>query len=133
MTENEMVCAAVRKFRELGETVAAGVPFMSRCIDLVLVRATDIHAIEFKLKDWRQGIIQARDHLLGADYAYVCLPSREPSDALLAACAENGVGLLLFDPEGGDPFTEAVKPVRSTELWEPGREWLLQAANEATR
>ncbi len=128
MTEQEMVNAVAGRLRDAGTVAAIGVPFMARCIDLVLFREDEIHAIEFKLKDWRRGIVQARDHLLGADYAYVCIPMREPSKALLAACEESGVGLLMFDPEETEPFQEQASAVRSEEIWDPGRAWLREAA-----
>ena len=128
MTEQEMVNAVAGRLRNAGTVAAIGVPFMARCIDLVLFRDDEIHAIEFKLKDWRRGIGQARDHLLGADYAYVCLPTREPSEALLAACEESGVGLLMFDPEGTEPFQQQASGARSEEIWGPGRAWLREAA-----
>ena len=123
-----MVTAVAERLRSSGVVAAIGVPFMARCIDLVLLSDDEIHAVEFKLKDWRRGIAQARDHLLGADYVYLCLPVRQPSDALIAACDDSGVGLLMFDPEGTEPFQREAPPVRSEEIWGPGRIWLRQAA-----
>jgi hypothetical protein len=123
-----MVTAVAGRLKAAGLVAAMGVPFMARCIDLVLFREDEMHAIEFKLSDWRRGIVQARDHLLGADYAYVCLPVRQPSDALIAACEESGVGLLMFDPEGTEPFQQEAPPIRSPEIWGPGRTWLKEAA-----
>ena len=51
------------------------VPFLSRCIDVILINEYDeIISIEFKVSKWRHAIEQAKNHKLGADKAYICLP-----------------------------------------------------------
>ncbi len=73
------------------------IPFFARCIDMVLVSSGDeLVTIEFKLKNWREAIQQALDHKKGTDYAYICLPQRTPSEKLISALNEAGVGLLLY-------------------------------------
>ena len=73
------------------------VPFLSRCIDMVLiVRECETITIEFKINNWRQAIRQAKNHMLGADRAYICLPKREPSIELVNALHEAGIGLFLY-------------------------------------
>jgi len=128
MTEQDMVEAVVGRLRRNGISAAVGVPFMWRCIDLLLVGEDCIEAIEFKLRDWRRGIRQAQDHLLGADYAYICIPSREPTAQLAQACAESGIGLLLFDAGSHEPFEVAIPATRSDRVWQPGRTWLVETA-----
>ncbi|MCL2410117.1 MAG: hypothetical protein FWC97_00600 [Treponema sp.] len=79
--------------------IVCEVPFLSRCIDLVLLtRNEEAIAIEFKIKNWRQAIEQARSHLLGADKVYICLPQRKPSLLLLNTLESEKIGLYLYDP-----------------------------------
>jgi hypothetical protein len=132
MTERQMVDVVRERLARRGTSCVAAVPFMSRCIDLVIMGGNGVvTAVEFKLRDWRRGIQQARDHLLGVDYSCVCLPHRAPSRELVCACTASGIGLLLFDPESDDPYVEAVSPCCSQEIWSPGREWLLAAMTAA--
>jgi hypothetical protein len=75
------------------------VPFFSRCIDLVLLtKCEEIIAIEFKVKDWRQAIEQAKNHMLGADKVYICLPQRKPSESLINELLAEEIGLFLYNP-----------------------------------
>jgi hypothetical protein len=79
--------------------IAREVPFLSRCIDLVLLTNNEeIIAIEFKIKNWRQAIEQAKYHMLGADKVYICLPQRNPSESLINVLLSEKIGLFLFNP-----------------------------------
>ncbi len=85
------------------------VPFLSRCIDVVLMNRNDeVISIEFKISKWRHAIEQAKNHKLGADKAYICLPERQMSKALYLAIQEAGIGLLLYDPERKDRIHEVI-------------------------
>jgi hypothetical protein len=85
------------------------VPFLSRCIDLVLVaKGTETVTIEFKIKNWRRAIEQARDHLLGSDAAYVCLPQRVVSDTLTCALNDAGIGLMLYSSEAEEKVSKCI-------------------------
>jgi hypothetical protein len=75
------------------------VPFLSRCIDLVLLtKNEEAITIEFKIKNWRQAIEQAKNHMLGADKVYICLPERNPSELLINALISEKIGLFLYNP-----------------------------------
>ncbi len=113
MTESEMVgmCRAYIERCFPGTRVACEVPFLSRCIDMVLLTGTETVTIEFKLHDWRQAIKQARDHKLGANRAYVCMPYRKQSDAMIRALDKEGIGLLFYMDDG--TMAEARPAVRN--------------------
>lgn len=131
MTEQQMVVSAARRLRRSGATVGLGIPFMSRCIDLVLIESGDqIRAVEFKLHDWRRAVAQAKDHLLGADVAYICLPVKEPTRALLEVLEESGVGLMRYVSKGGQPFEEVVPARPSQFIWPPARRWLVESVEQ---
>lgn len=88
------------------------VPFLSRCIDIVMLNDSDeIISIEFKVSKWRHAIEQAINHKLGADKAYICLPMRNITATLSNAVEEAGIGLLLYDETSEIKITEAI-PLR---------------------
>lgn len=85
------------------------VPFLSRCIDVVLVSQDDkVISIEFKISKWRHAIEQAVNHKLGADKAYICLPKRKISEKLSQALEKNEIGLLMFDAECEEKISVAI-------------------------
>lgn len=85
------------------------VPFLSRCIDVILINEYDeIISIEFKVSKWRHAIEQAKNHKLGADKAYICLPERNISEVLKKAVTDAGIGLFLFDSSKADVIYEAI-------------------------
>jgi len=85
------------------------VPFLSRCIDLVLISTEgEIISIEFKIKNWRHAIEQVKNHMLGADRAYICLPHKNPSKTLLEALEAANIGLYLYSPNDPDIMVEAI-------------------------
>lgn len=85
------------------------VPFLSRCIDIVMINdLNEIISIEFKVSKWRHAIEQATNHKLGADKAYICLPKRNVTETLSAAIKEAGIGLLLYDDTIEEKVIEAI-------------------------
>ncbi len=101
-SEWEMVldCKECLEQKKQYKKIECEIPFLSRCIDMVLIDQTDkIITIEFKLTKWRDAIAQAYDHMRGADYAYVCMPKKNPSDMLINELRQNGIGLLLYDEQ----------------------------------
>lgn len=124
-TEQAYVLDAYRRLRKQGVPSLWEAPIMGRSADLVYLEESFLITIEFKLKDWRRGLRQARDHQIGSDFAYLCLPNWEPTKALRAAAKDLGVGLLRFC-EGLDWPFEIVQPaVRSTLTWSVIREQLF--------
>lgn len=89
--------------------VKCEVPFLSRCIDVVLVDQNDrIISIEFKVNKWRHAIEQAINHKLGADVAYICLPKRKITETLTSAIKDAGIGLLIYDADSKDKISIAI-------------------------
>ena len=116
---------AYKRLRKRGIPSLWEAPIMGRSADLVYLEENFLVAIEFKLKDWRRGLRQSRDHQIGSDYAYLCIPNWEPTEALRAAAMELGVGLLRYCQGLDWPF-EIVQPaLRSTLTWPVIREQLL--------
>ena len=89
--------------------VKCEVPFLSRCIDVVLVDQNDkITSIEFKVSKWRHAIEQAINHKLGADAAYICLPKRKITETLTSAIKDAGIGLLIYDVNSKEKISVAI-------------------------
>ena len=102
MFEIEMVDSCYKYLCQKSDiytSIAREVPFLSRCIDLVLLTKTqEAIAIEFKIKNWRKAIEQAKNHMLGADKVYICLPHRVPSESLINELLSERIGLFLYYP-----------------------------------
>jgi hypothetical protein len=124
-TEQAYVRDAYIRLRKKGVPSIWEAPIMGRSADLVYLEENDLITIEFKLTDWRKGLRQARDHQIGSDFAYLCVPNREPSEALRVAANESGIGLLRFI-EGLDwPFEIILPALRSTLTWSVIRDQLF--------
>jgi len=111
MLESDMVEIGVAFLRQQKQyhIVKQEVPFLSRCIDVVLLDQEDkVISIEFKVSKWRHAIEQAKNHKLGADKAYICLPERKLSDPLSTAIKEAGIGLYFFSTTSTAVIYEAI-------------------------
>lgn len=112
-TENAYVLNAYKRLQRLGVPSRQEAPLLGRSIDLLFQADEGLVSVEFKLKDWRRGLRQARDHRIGADYAYLCLPMRKLPEILLDSAKQAGIGLLLFAEGDAWPFREALPALRS--------------------
>jgi len=131
MTEIDMVLDCYNKLKEKENIkhVLTEVPYMSRCIDMIIVDKNDkVVSIEFKLKNWRKAIEQARDHSLGADISYICLPKpkKSISETMIEELKENGIGLYLYDEKSDEPLREIVPPKPRKNKWVP---WVTSLRN----
>jgi hypothetical protein len=107
-------------------TVCREVPMLGRFIDLAYIKGRTIVTIEFKLNNWKRAIQQARDHKLGADFAYICMPKRTITDRMREEVMESGVGLKFYCEYGDWPFEEVISAPRSKDVWKVARASLRQ-------
>ncbi|MEW6276633.1 MAG: hypothetical protein AB1556_16180 [Bacillota bacterium] len=129
-TEKEFISEAKKFFQKKGLLVYEGVPCLSRCIDLLVEDNDVFKAIEFKLHDWRRGLIQASDHLLAVDYSYVCLPQRRISQRMLNCFKGSGIGLMIYTGNEEDPFWEVLPAEKSNVKWPVAGSWLKRSLRE---
>ena len=123
MTESDMVldCYSKIKNSSICKEIVLEVPYMSRCIDMIIVdNDYKLVSVEFKIKNWRKALEQAKDHMLGADKSYVCIPKppKEVSPILIAELEKCGVGLLLYDTSQEFPLKEVISPKSCEMKWE---------------
>lgn len=128
--EDEIVYEVYHHLKRHGKKVAMYVPFLSRCIDLVLQEEDRIISIEFKLHDWKKGIEQAEHHLLGVDESYICLPERKLSKNLVDTLKRNRIGLFLYVENKQNSLQLEIKPIFSHQKWIVAQEWLKKAFNQ---
>lgn len=57
-------------------------------------------SIEVKLKDWRNGLLQASRYLGFSDYSYLALPQKAIRNVNQSSLVELGIGLLSVDENG---------------------------------
>jgi hypothetical protein len=122
----EHACSRLAKHEDV--TINVEVPLGGRFVDLVYVRYGRVYTVEFKLSSWRRALVQASDHLLGADTAYVCMPRRAVSQEMRSAFHDAGVGLLFFDEEGDWPFELVIEGHSKHGPWGIARQQLWAAA-----
>ncbi len=112
--EREMVVNFCKAYFKNNKIFSVEVPFFDNSIDVVYKdRKGNLYAIEFKLKDWRKGIKQARNHSIGAEYLCLCLPKQEYKEVLHKEIKENKLGLILFDMQTQKVSME-IKPQKNT-------------------
>jgi hypothetical protein len=96
---------------------------MGRSIDLLYLDGKDLVSVEFKLKDWRRGLRQARDHQIGSDYAYICL-TYQPTETVCKTAKKAGIGVMIFEEGNENPFKTILPAPRSKLTWPIMRERL---------
>ncbi len=127
LREIDLVRDALARIRKHSRILACqDVPILGRCVDLVYLDQGRITTVEFKLHDWRRGVRQARDHLLAADHAYVCVPERRISSDMRALLMREQVGLAFFSKRGAWPFLVEVEAPLSRETWGMAKLWLQE-------
>jgi hypothetical protein len=103
MLEIDMVDACYHYFVSNNDSfkmVVREVPFLSRCIDMVLItQESQIVTIEFKINNWRKALEQAKNHKLGADKSYICIPEKTPSREFTKLLEQEQIGLYIYNPE----------------------------------
>ncbi len=70
-------------------------------------------SIEAKLKDWKNGLLQAQRYLMFSDYSYLAMPKEKIRNVDLGQLEDSGIGLLAIDLNGN--IDEVVSPLLSTE------------------
>jgi len=124
LSERELVELSVPLLeKQWSSVVYTEVPIFSRCADAVAVKDEDVRAIEFKLRDWRRAVRQAKRHLVAVDYTYVCMPRPKTNrclEAIVKECKSASVGLMFVVVDADEPGVEEILPAeRSTIVWEP--------------
>lgn len=131
MRENDIIFDSYDKLIKSNQKVLLGVPFMNRCIDMLLINDDQFIAIEFKLNDWKRAIIQARDHLLGVDKSYICLPcTKRVTDSIVESLEKEGVGLLQYHPNEVKPLKVIIEATNSKYKWNSAVDWLKKTVEE---
>jgi hypothetical protein len=67
-------------------------------------------AIEVKIKDWKNGLLQAQRYLRYADYSYLAIKSDYIKNIDLKIAEQHGIGIIGID---GKNITEELKPRQS--------------------
>lgn len=116
-TEQSLADAVLSRLRARdGVALSFEAPVLGRSVDLALYLEDELHTIEFKLHDWRRAIRQAGDHMLAADFAFICMPARSITPAMREAFEGTGIGLLFY-ADTDWPFETAIAACRSTVTW----------------
>ena len=66
-------------------------------------------SIEVKLKDWKNGILQAKRYLKFSDYSYLAILEEYQKNIDIDELKENGIGLIVI----GEEIKQVVRPKKS--------------------
>jgi len=113
MTENEMVR---RSYEILEKRAVLELPINACSCDMVIFDNDEIHAVEFKLHNWRRAIQQANRHRMAVDYCWICIP--QISKTGLEYAKLNQVGVYKWD----DGNLMALLDAPKTQSWEAERQ-----------
>lgn len=100
------------------DCISKEVPILGRYADLAFLKDNNIYTIEFKINNCRKAFAQSKDHMLGADFCYICMPPRIFKDTFLEDLIKMGIGLFTFNKENNHPFEEIVKARKSKRKFE---------------
>jgi hypothetical protein len=119
MTEYELVQSVASHLRKHFPTMPFVIeaPVLGRSADLVMIKANKVISIEFKLRDFRRGIVQARDYCLASDFSYVCLLHMPHKQEIFDHARHFGVGVLTVDLKSKWPFKTLSRAKPSREKW----------------
>lgn len=70
--------------------------------DVVAFKENTVTAVELKLKNWKQAIVQAKNYQLGADYVYIAFPLMKSYNVLRKAehiLKKEHIGFLIVNEE----------------------------------
>ncbi len=93
--------------------IAQEVPILGRYVDLAFVKDKYIYTVEFKINNCKRAFKQSKDHMLGADFCYICMPERTFKNTFIESLIDEGIGLFTFTNNKHWPFNEIVKARKS--------------------
>lgn len=131
MLESEMADIGIQylQHQHCFHLISQEVPFLSRCIDVVLLDNSDtLISIEFKISKWRHAIEQAKNHKLGSDRAYICIPERKLTKPLITALEQSEIGLMFFNPHEENVLYEVYPAIDKSKNIPIFRKMLLENA-----
>lgn len=120
-TEQGYVRSALTVLRRRGIQAAWEAALLGRSVDLAFILDDAVYTVEFKKRDWRRALLQAKDHLLGADFAYICVAGHEPTEGLLMEAREAGIGVVRYRANENWPFEVLVEARPSQQTWSVAR------------
>jgi len=123
MTENEMV---YRSYEILGKRAVLELPINACSCDMVIYDNGEIHAIEFKLHNWKRAVQQANRHRIAVDYCWICIPQISKTGLEYAKLNqvgvykwENGKLIVLLDAPKTKPWeVERQRTIKMFEKFE---------------
>jgi hypothetical protein len=119
LSECKMVLEFCEMLKQKRKTFTVEVPFLHRSIDLVYKDEYGrFCAVEFKLRNWKQAITQAKDYMIGAELVFICIPKSIYNDNIKNNVLANACGLIVFDTEREE--FKVIEPTRK-EKFNKGR------------
>jgi len=89
-------------FKNQGFTVKREIKIGYHKADILAFKENSVTAVELKLKNWKQAIVQAKNYQLGADFVYIAFPLMKSFNVLRKAdyiLKKENIGFLVVNEE----------------------------------
>ena len=98
--ESELIRPVSDYFKNKGYKVRYEIRIGFCRADIVAFKDKKITAVELKLRDWKKGVIQAKNYQLGSNFVYIAMPLSKVYNVLRKAehyLKKEGIGLLIVN------------------------------------
>lgn len=117
MTERNLNESIYTYFKKRENEVYSEIPFLSRIIDLIVVKNDEVFSYELKLKNWQKAIEQLKDQRIGTTYSILCMPNENISNnqrrKIIKQLKFYGFGFNLWDQKEQE-LIEIIRPRKNT-------------------
>ena len=101
MTEKKLNRKIFHYLKNTEANVFTEIPFLSRIIDIVVLKEDGIYSYELKLQNWKKAIEQLKDQRIGSNYSILCMPNENMSynvqQKIISELSFYGFGFELWD------------------------------------
>lgn len=110
MTEKNLNNAILSYLRSKETCVFSEIPFLSRIIDIIVIKDNCIYSYELKLKNWKKAIEQMKDQRIASTYSILCMPDQYISECQKEKITKKldfyGFGFKTWDMQKGELIEE---------------------------
>lgn len=113
MTERNLNKNILSYLKDKETYVYSEIPFLSRIIDIIVLKDNCIYSYELKLKNWKRALEQLKDQRIASTYSILCMPDQYISEyqknKIINELDFYGFGLKLWNVQKSE-LIEELKP-----------------------
>ena len=113
MTERDLNKNILSYLKDKETYVYSEIPFLSRIIDIIVLKDNCIYSYELKLKNWKRALEQLKDQRIASTYSILCMPDQHISEdqkiKIIKELDFYGFGLKLWNTQKSE-LIEKLQP-----------------------